>query len=181
MEALIVVDMQNCFASEGGMIYVKQANEQVPKIKGLIQACKSNSDYVIYTAVVWDKEDDIPLGLKVNMPPILKGWDKRGGLKRGVWGAGIHPILNGLQDCIVEKKSFDAFYNTELENILQEKRINAIMLVGTTANNCVYATALGAFSRNYKIRALQDYISGFNEASRQPFIENIRKYLGTVD
>ena len=30
MEALIVVDMQNCFAEEGGVIFVKQAKEQIP-------------------------------------------------------------------------------------------------------------------------------------------------------
>jgi nicotinamidase-related amidase len=180
MDALIVVDMQNCFASEGGMIYVKQAKEQVPKIKELIQQYKEIGVPVIYTAVIWDNEKEIPLGLRENMPQILKGWDKHAGLKRGVWGAEIHPELNGLQDYTVEKKSFDAFYNTDLETILRERKIDSVVLLGTTASNCVYATALGAFSRNYRVFAIREGISGFDESSRNAFLDNIKRFLGKI-
>ena len=112
-KALIVVDMQNCFCSKGGMIYVEQAEQQIPIIKKTVEDYKSKNIPIIYTAVVWGNQNEIPLGLQNNMPPILANWDKHGGLKRGVWGAEIHSELKGLEDYTIEKKSFDAFYNTD--------------------------------------------------------------------
>lgn len=60
MEALIVVDMQNCFAKEGGMFYLKQAKAQVPYIKTVVGEFKTNKKPVIYLRVVWEVASDNP-------------------------------------------------------------------------------------------------------------------------
>ncbi len=55
-----------------------------------------------------------------------------------------------------------------------------VYVVGTTANNCVYATTLGAFQRGYKVVALRDGISSFTEEDRCAFLGNIEAFLGHV-
>jgi nicotinamidase-related amidase len=176
--ALIVVDMQNCFVRQDGLIPVAQARKQIPKIKKAIEEYKAAGALIIYTAVIWDNPKDIPLGLRTHLPIKMAKWDKYNGLKRGVKGAEIIDELKGLEDEIIEKKTFDAFYKTNLDQILKENRIKSVVLAGTTANNCVYATALGAFARNYEVVALEKCISGFDEQSREAFLTNIHKFIG---
>jgi ureidoacrylate peracid hydrolase len=179
MEALVVVDMQNCFAEDGGLIFVKQAKGQVPYIKTVVEEFKATRKPVIYLGVVWDSEATIPTGLLDNVPPIAK-WDTNGGLKRGTWGARYVSPLDGLQDHFVEKKGFDGFHDTELDTLLRRLGVDTVYIVGTTANNCVYATALGAFQRGYRVVALREGISSFTEEDRNAFLGNIKTFLGAV-
>ena len=180
MEALIVVDMQNCFAEEGGEIFVKQAKSQVPYIKKVIQEFKAEKKPVIYIAVVHDNSTTIPTGICINMPQFVAKWDARGGLKRGSWGAAYVDELKGLEDHWVEKWAFDGFYETGLDPILRKLGVDTVNVVGTSANNCVYSTALGAFQRGYTVIALKDGISSFTEEDRQAFLANIDNFLGHV-
>jgi nicotinamidase-related amidase len=180
MEALIVVDMQNCFAADGGLIFVKQAREQIPYIKKVIQEFKSNKKPVVYLGVAHDNATTIPTGLTITMPEFVSKWDAPGGLKRGSWGVKYVPELEGLQDHWVEKKGFDGFHDTQLDTLLRKLGVDTVYVVGTTANNCVYATTLGAFQRGYKVVALRDGISSFTEEDRRAFLGNIEAFLGHV-
>jgi len=179
MEALIVVDMQNCFAEVGGLIYVKQAKDQIPYIKKVVEDFKAREKPVVYLGVVWDSEMTIPTGLLDNVPPVAK-WDTQGGLKRDVWGARYVAELDGLHDHFVEKKGFDGFHDTELDTLLRRLGVDTVYIVGTTANNCVYATALGAFQRGYRVVALREGISSFTAEDRNAFLGNIGTFLGQV-
>jgi len=51
----------------------------------------------------------------------------------------------------VVKSSVDKFYGTELENILKEKGIKTVIIVGTAANGAVLGTAIGAAMRKLDI------------------------------
>lgn len=51
----------------------------------------------------------------------------------------------------VVKSSVDKFYDTQLENILKEKGINTVIIVGTAANGAVLGTAIGAAMRKFNI------------------------------
>jgi ureidoacrylate peracid hydrolase len=179
MEALVVVDMQNCFAAEGGLIFLKQAKEQIPYIKKTIQQFKAEKKPVVYLAVVWDAVAKIPTGL-VNKIPGNADLQNEAGLGRGRWGAKYVSELEGLSDYYVEKQGFDGFHDSELDTLLRRLGVDTVYIVGTTANNCVYATALGAFQRGYKIIALRDGISSFTEEDRGMFLGNIDSYLGHV-
>jgi nicotinamidase-related amidase len=178
--ALVVVDMQHCFASKGGMIYVPQAESQIPTIIAYVNQALEERIPVIHTAVVWDTVEDIPRGLASRMPRILEGWDKDNGLKRGTYGSRLHHPYYNPPHIVVEKKSFDAFYNTDLEQKLKNLGVDTIYLIGTTASNCVHATARGAFYRNIGVVALADGISDFSEEQRMPALNNIEKFIGEV-
>jgi nicotinamidase-related amidase len=180
MDALIVVDMQNCFAEEGGVIFVKQAKEQVPYIKKVIQQFKAEKKPVIYLGVVHGNASTIPTGLRINMPGFVDKWDSRGGLKRGSWGATYVDELKGLEDHFIEKRAFDGFHETGLDTLLRSLHVDTCHFVGTSANNCVYSTALGAFQRGYTVIGLKDGISSFTEEDRHAFLTNMDKFLGHV-
>jgi nicotinamidase-related amidase len=180
MEALIVVDMQNCFADDKGLLFIKQAKEQIPFIKKTIQQFKAEKKPVVYLRVIWETQEMVPPAEYRKYPIVAKSWDSNVGLKRGVWGAEYIDELKGLNDFLVEKHAFDGFHDTQLDTLLRRLGVDTVYIVGTTANNCVYATALGAFQRGYKIVALQDGISSFTDADRAAFLANIDAWLGDV-
>ena len=90
------------------------------------------------------------------------------------------------KDYVIEKKYFDAFYNTNLDNILNEiklkqRGLDNLVFVGTTVNNCVYSTMLGAAHRNYRTIAIRDCISGFSDEDLEFwFSRQMPQFLGTL-
>jgi nicotinamidase-related amidase len=48
-------------------------------------------------------------------------------------------------ECVIRKQTFDGFVNTELENILRERGIKAVLLAGLETSVCVLFTATSAY------------------------------------
>ncbi len=63
----------------------------------------------------------------------------------------IHPKLEGFSDAIIEKRTYDAFYHTELDQILSVKGINTLIITGVMTHLCCETTAREAFARGFKI------------------------------
>lgn len=65
------------------------------------------------------------------------------------------------------KSSVDKFFGTDLENILKSKNIANVILVGTTAEGAVLATATGAAQRKLKVIIPVDGMSAASEYAEQ--------------
>lgn len=65
------------------------------------------------------------------------------------------------------KSSVDKFFNTDLENILKSKNIATVILVGTTAEGAVIATATGAAQRKLKVIIPVDGMSAADPYAEQ--------------
>lgn len=177
-QALVVVDMQNGFCKPGGLIYVEQAQRQIPAIAHALAHARSTGMHVVYTQVCWREEDDVVAGLRANIPPLVTRWSEEGGFRPGAWG---HRIVDELAptdaDHLVEKRAFDP---PGLGTLLHELGVDEVHVVGTTANNCVYAACLAAFEAGLQVRAIADCVSSFSEDFREPWLRNIDTYLGSV-
>ena len=93
----------------------------VPAIKTFLDRAKKNDIFIIYS-----------LTSKGTPETILSG----------VAPAGNEPIV---------QSSVDKFFNTELENILQSKGIESVIISGTTAEGAVIHTATGAAMRGFNV------------------------------
>ena len=77
-------------------------------------------------------------------------------LKRGSEGFELDSRLLIKPGYTVVKRKNDAFYNTELDQILQEEGIGKLMLAGLDAMQCVWSTALAAQRRGYYISLVEN-------------------------
>lgn len=93
----------------------------VPNIKAFLDHAKKNGVFVVYS-----------LTSKGTPESILSG----------VAPTGSEPIV---------KSSVDKFFNTKLENILRSKKIESVIISGTTAEGAVIHTATGAAMRGFKV------------------------------
>jgi nicotinamidase-related amidase len=69
------------------------------------------------------------------------------------------PIKNSPHVEIVTKDSNGGFTNTNLDEILKNKGVEEIVLMGINASGCVQDTAIGALNRGYKIVTSGDVIA----------------------
>lgn len=147
---LMVIDMQNDFVLDGAVMQVKEAKNQVPKIKKLIGKCRDMGVPVIYTI---QETDPIFCPLEVATFPHLKD----AGMRKGTKGMQVIDELAPMPDDIsIRKRRFSAFYQTDLEIVLRNIRGNVnpadtIIICGTVTNICCESTARDAFFRDYKV------------------------------
>ena len=143
--ALLIIDMLNEYLSPDGKIYCEKALEIVPNIINLRSTLKKLGGKVIYVNTSHVGEGD----------PEIQKWGSHA--MRGTWGAEvIEELRPEPDDYIVYKRTYDGFYNTELEITLKSLFIKNVVVVGIHTHVCVLLTSLGAFYRGFRVIALED-------------------------
>jgi ureidoacrylate peracid hydrolase len=163
--ALLIIDMQKGQVEKGAPLEVPMAREQVPAIKKLLNFCRGKNISVIFTKFCVGTDFKYPFywamakqrGLDVE-PPKCMFWD-------GKHETEIIPELRPRKgERIVKKCGYDAFANTELDQILHSHDIKYLIITGTVTNWCVDSTIRSAFHRFYNIVIVADGVSTFAHA-----------------
>jgi ureidoacrylate peracid hydrolase len=179
--ALLVIDMQNDFVKPGGILYHNDVPMRAaPNMKRLSDACRALSIPVIYTKAMLDERFAIS-PLEASLAPVL--FEK--GLRGGTWGAEIIDELTPEPgDPVVVKHRYDAFYNTNLEVLLNNIRgpgaVDTVLITGTVTNVCCESTARGAFMRDYKVVFVGDACGAFDEDAHRATLRTIGRFFGRV-
>lgn len=160
--ALVVVDMQNDFAHPDGALYAPPSGEAVEPVKQLLQDANDNDVPVVFTKDVHTEE-------QFKDAHYYDEYDRWGEhVEKNSWGAEILEELEAdtYGDYIVEKPTYDAFYETNLETWLDDNGINNLIICGTLANVCVLHTAASAGLRDYKPVVVEDALGYLDEDDR---------------
>lgn len=145
--ALVIVDMQNDFVSPKGKLFVPEARKTIPNILKLISKARKAKSPIFFTQD-WHRLDDPEFSLW----PLHAVADTPGAKV----AARIKPLR---EDYYVRKKTYDAFFGTDLDLILRQKGIRNLVIAGTVANICVLHTAGSACLHGYEVVVPQDAIS----------------------
>jgi nicotinamidase-related amidase len=136
----------------------------VPRIRSLIDSARTNGVPVIYTtgdvrADRWDRGSwawKNSRTSKKGPAPTTTNLDPNAILPD------IAPIPT---DIVIKKLKPSGFYGTNLESFLTLLKADSVVLVGTTTSGCVRATALDAFSANYRVTVVEDGCFDRSQAS----------------
>jgi len=167
--ALVVVDMQVDFVSPKGKLPVPEAWKTIPVIRRLIERARKAKAPIIFTQD-WHRADD----------PEFTIWPSHA--VGGTHGAKVIPQLKPLpKDYFVRKRTYDAFFGTDLDILLRQKGIRNLVITGTVANICVLHTAGSARLRGYEIVIPQDAISALNPFDQAAALRQVSfLYQGTI-
>jgi nicotinamidase-related amidase len=77
----------------------------------------------------------------------------------------VTPIAPGPQDIVVYKQKPSGFFGTNLQSYLTLLGCDSVVIVGTTTSGCVRATAVDAFSLNYRVVLAEEGCFDRSEAS----------------
>lgn len=177
---LLVVDMQRDFVEEGRPMEVPMARERIPKMRQLVDGARAADVPVIFTQhVLYDAFDISPLETS-NNPRLLSE-----GMRAGSDGI---EIVDGLDarstDHYVQKHRYDAFYNTNLEVLLNTVRgyrqVDTLVIAGTLTEVCCESTARSAFMRDFKVAFAGESTGALSETAQAATLDAIAKYFGRV-
>ncbi|WP_051683132.1 pyrimidine utilization protein B [Sphingomonas sp. UNC305MFCol5.2] len=193
--AVVVIDMQNAYASPGG--YVDQAGFDISGAAGTIgqiakvlEVARGAGVQVVYLQNGWDP-DYVEAG-----GPGSPNWHKSNALKtmrkrpelagkllaRGGWD---YDLVEGLKpqdgDIVIGKTRYSAFFNSQLDSVLRSRGIRTIVFVGIATNVCVESTLRDGFHLEYFGVMLEDATHHLGPPMMQEAtIYNVEKFFGWV-
>jgi nicotinamidase-related amidase len=149
--ALIIVDMQKDFIHSNGRLYVPGSEKIVAPLKALLNRCRASGLTIVFTQD-WHPEDAVEFRI----------WPKH--CIANTQGAEIIDELKpNPGEFIVKKETYDAFFNTGLEDSLNKIGVENAIITGVVANICVLHTAGSAALRGFKVVLPVDCIAALND------------------
>jgi nicotinamidase/pyrazinamidase len=155
-EALLIIDYQNDFAAPDGALSVAGGEDIAERINHLAKA--GGYDLVVATRD-WH-------------PPDHNSFTERGGTwpvhcVQGTPGAELHPALDRADVDIVFDKGTDqatdgysAFETDELGNLLRERGIDNLTVVGLATDYCVKNSAIDGERDGFQVRVDTSAVRG---------------------
>ncbi len=94
-------------------------------------------------------------------------------------GAGlIRPMCPTATDEILLKPRHSAFFGTPLEPLLREHRVDTLLLLGISAESCVWMTACDAHTRGYRLVIPADTMAGASARALRATLTGLQDVLG---
>ena len=191
--AVIVVDMQNAFASKKGMLDLAGADisgapRVVQSIGAILEAARPAGMPVVYLQMGykadlsdsggpgspnWHKE----LGIRMmNCRPELKG-------KLVTVGSWDFEIVEELkprpEDLVIVKQRYSGFARTALDAQLQKRGIRYLFFTGIATNVCVESTLRDAFFLDYWPILITDAaMAAGSTAMHEATVQNVENFFG---
>lgn len=158
--ALIMIEYQNEFTSEGGKLHdgVKGNMESTNMLENSVKVCeeaRAKGMKIIHSPIIFS--EDMSDNPNKNQG-ILKGCAEGKLFIEGSWNAKICDAMTPKEgDLIISnKKGLDAFPGTDLEDLLRKHNIETVAIGGLLTNCCVESTMRTAFEKGYNVVTLTD-------------------------
>lgn len=136
-KALIIIDIQNDYFP-GGKWTLANADAAADNAAKALAAARARGDLVIHVRHEFESAD---------APFFAPGSE----------GAKIHPKLAPLGDeAVVLKHKVNAFLDTPLQSLLEQRRISEVTVVGSMSHMCIDAAVRAAADLGYAVTVLHD-------------------------
>ena len=157
--ALILIEYQNEFVSEGGKLHDGVApcmsnNNMLTHSIETVKAARDKGSLILHVPITFSSDHREISGEY----GILQAVKSSEAFIRGEWGGAIVDAMTPADsDIVVEgKKGLCAFTSTNLDFILRQRGIKTVALAGFLTNCCVESTMRSAYELGYEVVTLTD-------------------------
>ena len=167
--ALVVIDMIEDFAHEGGALYCGPSMGRIiPAIQRELERARAVGEPVVYLT---DNHLPDDAEFKVFPPHAIVGTK----------GAEIIPeVAPEEADDVIPKRRYSGFFGTDLDITLRERGVDTLRLVGDCTNICVLYTAADARNLGYAVEVVGDGVTSFDEEAHRDALRELEKTLGAT-
>jgi ureidoacrylate peracid hydrolase len=193
--AVVVIDMQNAYASPGGYVDlagfdIEGSAGTIAQVAKVLDTAREAGVQVVFLQNGWDA-DYVEAG-----GPGSPNWHKSNALKtmrerpelqgqllaRGGWD---YELVDALKpkpgDISLHKTRYSAFFNSQLDSVLRARGIRNIVFVGIASNVCVESTLRDGFHLEYFGVMLEDATHHLGpDFVREATLYNVEKFFGWV-
>ena len=193
--AVIVIDMQNAYASPGGYVDlagfdIAGAAGVIGRISTVLETARAAGLPVIFLQNGWDADyaeaggPGSPNYHKSNALKTMRARPELSGqlLARGGWD---YELVDALApqpgDIRLHKTRYSAFFNSQLDSVLRARGIRHLIFVGIASNVCVESTLRDGFHLEYFGVMLEDATHHLGpDFLHQATLYNVEKFFGWV-
>jgi nicotinamidase-related amidase len=161
--AVVLIEYQNDFTSEGGVLHtavegVMEKTGMLDNTKRVVDAARRAGATVMHAPITF-AEGYHELG--AHPYGILKGVVDGKAFVKDTWGAAIvEDLAPQAADIVIEgKRGLDTFASTNLDFILRSKGIRTLVLGGFLTNCCVESTMRTGYEHGYQVITLNDCLA----------------------
>jgi nicotinamidase/pyrazinamidase len=167
-EALMIIDMLNDFVLEGAPLQVPHIQQVIPAIKREIASARKDGKPIIYLCDSHDSDD--------------KEFSRFGWPAHAVAGTKGSKVVKDLapkkDDIVIKKKTYLAFYKTDLESTLKKLGVDSLILTGCVTHICILFTAVEAVPRGFSITVPADAVAGIAQEDHEAGFRIMTNVLG---
>ncbi len=193
--AVIVVDMQNAFASPGGMLDIagidmRPARDAVANARMVCEAARSAGVPVIYLTIGYPPDlstaggPDSPNPHKELALRLMRERPELQGklLTFGTWDFQIvEELTPAAGDLVIVKSRYSGFHGTDLDSVLRSRGIRNLLVAGIASNVCVESTIRDAYFNEYWPVLIADATMPAGSAEiQQATLYNVSTFFGWV-
>src|SRR5690625_1945263 len=155
MKALLVIDVQNV------IVEFKDFQKELNIIESIIKDFKEKGEPVIFIRNIDDEETS----------PFYKESPE----------SELHHSLKSYADTVIEKKTPSAFFQTELNEKLEQLGVDHLFVIGFNTEFCCQFTAIAAYDRGYQVTFIEEATGTVNDEDTYEMKGlDIRDFVGTV-
>lgn len=176
--ALIVIDMQKDYCSEGGVFHkmgfdVEPAKSLAARLNVFLSQARKVLKYIVHLKMTKIDFLSAPAGLEHY---------KRMGFDRQYDPAysEFYEVIPKEGEPIIPKYRHSGFISTYLDQYLRIGGVKTLILTGLATNVCVESTARDGFARDYHIVIPEDLTEGTSLEAKKWSLMNIHSFFGEV-
>ena len=148
--ALIVIDMLNAYEHPDAEILTQSVERVLPAMAGLIERAADEAPLTIY---VNDNFGEWTSNRDDLLKTALSGQFRRL----------VEPIAPRDDTLFVVKARHSIFYQTPLEFLLGEEKVDRVVLTGQVTEQCILYSALDAYIRKFEVAVPRDAVAHIHD------------------
>src|ERR1700761_3406090 len=173
--ALVLIEYQNDFTSEGGTLHqavkpVMESSNMLANTVETVAKARKLGATIVYAPITFTDDyhelSPTPYG-------ILKGVVDSKSFRKGSWGAEMVDVLKPqAEDIVVEgKRGLCGLASPNLDFVLRNRGITNIALGGFLTNCCVESTMRTGYEKGYNVVTLTDCTATVSEEEQRLSVE----------
>ncbi|MDH7511597.1 MAG: isochorismatase family cysteine hydrolase [Clostridiales bacterium] len=169
MKALLVIDMLKDFIEKSGALCCGDESRRIiPFIKKKIEDFHCSGGLVIF---IKDSHRQDDAEFRMFPPHCVKG-------TRGAEIIDELPVAEG--DVIVDKTRYSAFYGTNIEQVLKDRAVTEVHVVGVCTSICVMDTVGDLRNRDYPVVVHTGGVADFDPDAHRFSLRRMEKVYGAI-
>lgn len=192
--ALLTIDMQEDFSRPDAPAYIEGTDEIIPDVQRLVEAFRKRQIPVLHIVRLYKTDgSNVDLcrrsAIEEGSPLVAPGSDGAEIVEElkgeNAFRLDAEQLLDGDAqiitpfEWILYKPRWGAFYGTDLEQMLNNRGINTVVVAGCNFPNCPRTTIYEASERDFRLVMARDAISGLYDKGVEE-LDNIGVHLMSV-
>ena len=181
--ALLVIDMQNYFVTEGFPSEVPMARTIVPNINRMAKLLREKGGVVAWLQTTASGAMEQWGNFHTHMMVPARKERRLTQLDEGHEGFKLYPKLEPMpEDLRVKKIKYSAFIagSSDLDTQLKKRGIEHLLITGTLTNVCCESSARDAMMLDYRVIMLSDGNAALTDEEHAASLNNIMTFFGDV-